>query len=172
MTNSSAAAVAVAVSVAIIAAAALSLAHRQCIFCKIVARLVPATIVFEDDDLLAFTDIRPLAPLHVLVVPKQHIRDCTHLTSQHLPLLHAMKSAAKNVIASYSAQNQQEKTSDAASRVVTEFTVGFQRPPFNTINHLHCHVTSQPLHPNVSVMRKLIIQHGFVPLDDIIRKLE
>lgn len=44
-----------------------------CLFCKIIAREIPASIVYEDDGVLAFNDINPQAPTHVLVVPKRHI---------------------------------------------------------------------------------------------------
>ena len=46
----------------------------NCIFCKIVKKEIPANIVYEDADFLAFLDIRPLAPGHTLVIPKQHVR--------------------------------------------------------------------------------------------------
>ena len=45
----------------------------SCLFCKIINREIPASIVYEDDQVLAFTDINPQAPTHVLVVPKKHI---------------------------------------------------------------------------------------------------
>lgn len=45
----------------------------DCLFCKIVAREIPASIVYEDDRLLAFNDINPQGPTHVLIVPKRHI---------------------------------------------------------------------------------------------------
>ena len=45
----------------------------DCLFCKIISREIPAAIVYEDDRLLAFNDINPQAPTHVLVVPKRHI---------------------------------------------------------------------------------------------------
>lgn len=47
---------------------------ENCIFCKIVAKEIPANIVYEDEDFLAFLDIRPLAPGHTLVIPKKHYR--------------------------------------------------------------------------------------------------
>lgn len=47
---------------------------NTCIFCKIVAKEVPAEVVYEDADFLAFLDIRPLSPGHALVIPKQHYR--------------------------------------------------------------------------------------------------
>lgn len=45
----------------------------MCIFCKIANKEIPAKILFEDDDLVAFHDLNPVAPIHVLVIPKQHI---------------------------------------------------------------------------------------------------
>jgi histidine triad (HIT) family protein len=45
----------------------------DCLFCKIIRREIPGKIVFEDDELLAFEDINPQAPTHVLVIPKRHI---------------------------------------------------------------------------------------------------
>ncbi len=44
-----------------------------CIFCKIASKQIPAAIVYEDDDLLAFEDIHPAAPVHILVIPKRHV---------------------------------------------------------------------------------------------------
>ena len=45
----------------------------QCIFCKIVAKEIPAKIIYEDDDVLAFHDINPAAPVHFLIIPKKHL---------------------------------------------------------------------------------------------------
>jgi histidine triad (HIT) family protein len=45
----------------------------DCLFCRIVARQVPGDIVYEDDDMLAFNDINPQAPTHVLIIPKEHV---------------------------------------------------------------------------------------------------
>jgi histidine triad (HIT) family protein len=47
---------------------------ENCIFCKIVEKTIPASIIYEDEDFLAFLDIRPLSPGHTLVIPKQHHR--------------------------------------------------------------------------------------------------
>jgi histidine triad (HIT) family protein len=51
-----------------------------CLFCKIIRREIPASIVYEDDRILAFNDINPQAPTHVLVVPKRHIESLNELT--------------------------------------------------------------------------------------------
>ena len=45
----------------------------DCLFCRIVARQLPSEIVYEDDGVLAFNDINPQAPTHVLIIPKQHV---------------------------------------------------------------------------------------------------
>lgn len=47
---------------------------ESCIFCKIIKREIPAKIIYEDDRILAFDDIRPQAPVHVLIIPKPHVR--------------------------------------------------------------------------------------------------
>lgn len=46
---------------------------EDCIFCKIINKDIPADIVYEDDEILAFRDINPQAPVHILVIPKKHI---------------------------------------------------------------------------------------------------
>ena len=53
----------------------------DCLFCKIIAREIPASIVYEDDRILVFNDINPQAPTHVLVVPKRHIESLNELTA-------------------------------------------------------------------------------------------
>jgi len=52
----------------------------DCLFCKIIERQIPASIVYEDDRVLAFNDINPQAPTHVLVVPKRHIASLDELS--------------------------------------------------------------------------------------------
>ncbi|WDP92842.1 MAG: histidine triad nucleotide-binding protein [Desulfobacter sp.] len=51
----------------------------DCLFCKIVNREVPSEFLFEDDDYVVFRDINPAAPVHLLIVPKQHIRSVNEL---------------------------------------------------------------------------------------------
>lgn len=59
----------------------------DCIFCRIVQREIPAKIVYEDEAALAFEDIRPEAPVHVLVIPKQHIPSLSEVTSADQDLI-------------------------------------------------------------------------------------
>jgi len=62
----------------------------SCLFCRIVAGEIPASTVYEDDQILAFNDINPQAPMHVLVVPKAHIATVNDLAEAHDPLVGAM----------------------------------------------------------------------------------
>ena len=55
----------------------------NCLFCKIVAGDIPSTKVYEDDKILAFRDIAPQAPTHILVVPKMHIADCNGVNADN-----------------------------------------------------------------------------------------
>lgn len=59
----------------------------DCIFCKIINKEIPATIVYEDENILAFNDINPVAPVHVLVIPKQHIESLSELNKENVGAL-------------------------------------------------------------------------------------
>jgi histidine triad (HIT) family protein len=66
----------------------------NCIFCKIAAKQIPAQVVYEDDEVLAFKDINPAAPVHLLVIPKQHIDTLSDATDEHTALLGKMVALA------------------------------------------------------------------------------
>ncbi len=55
----------------------------DCLFCSIIAGEIPSTKVYEDEQVLAFRDINPQAPTHILVVPKAHIADCDGVTEEN-----------------------------------------------------------------------------------------
>lgn len=66
----------------------------DCLFCKIVAKEIPSDIVYEDDRLIAFRDINPQAPSHVLIIPRQHIATLNDLTeSDGLLISHTVLTA-------------------------------------------------------------------------------
>lgn len=65
-----------------------------CIFCNIVSGKIPANIVYQDEDLLAFRDINPQAPTHFLIIPKRHIASLAELTEADLPIIGRMVSLA------------------------------------------------------------------------------
>ena len=62
----------------------------SCLFCKIIAGEIPAARVFEDDQMIAFKDITPQAPLHVLIVPRKHIETLNEITPDDDALVGAM----------------------------------------------------------------------------------
>lgn len=68
-----------------------------CVFCEIVAGRSPATIEYEDADILAFHDIYPKAPVHVLVVPKRHVESVMALSPEDAPLVGRLVLAAKGI---------------------------------------------------------------------------
>jgi len=59
----------------------------NCIFCKIVAKEIPSALIHEDNKIVVFKDIRPKAKVHLLVVPKEHIKSLAQTTNQHADLL-------------------------------------------------------------------------------------
>jgi len=70
-----------------------------CIFCKIVQKQIPAKIVYEDDKVLAFEDAEPKAPVHILIVSKEHIPTVNDLNESHNEILGALFAAAKKIAA-------------------------------------------------------------------------
>lgn len=73
----------------------------NCLFCKIAAKKIPSSIVFEDDDLLAFKDIHPAAPVHLLVIPKQHVATLSECDDSHAALLGKMLVLAPRLAAEH-----------------------------------------------------------------------
>jgi len=70
---------------------------QECIFCRIVAGEVPSDIVYQDEDFLAFRDILPKAPTHVLIIPKTHITSSAELTEGQQKLAGRLIIIAKNL---------------------------------------------------------------------------
>ncbi len=56
----------------------------DCLFCKIIKKKIPATIIYEDDEILSFNDINPQSPVHILIIPKEHITDINQTTNAKL----------------------------------------------------------------------------------------
>ena len=55
---------------------------ENCLFCKIINKEIPSTIVYEDEEILAFKDINPIAPVHILVIPKKHFNDISEVSEK------------------------------------------------------------------------------------------
>lgn len=59
----------------------------DCLFCKIVKKEIPSEVVYEDEEVLAFKDIHPAAPIHILVIPKKHITSLVDLKQEDIPVI-------------------------------------------------------------------------------------
>lgn len=99
----------------------------DCIFCSIVRGEIPATIVAEDEQILAFIDIHPKAPVHIVVIPKQHIQSIAHLEEDHNDVIVAIIYAAKRIAA--------EKNLEGYKLAFNVGRLGGQ-----TVDHLHLHL--------------------------------
>ena len=98
----------------------------DCLFCKIVAGDIPATRVHEDDDIIAFADLNPQAPVHVLVVPKRHIPD--------IAALGADAQASADLVRGIRAVAEEQGLSDFR----TVFNTGAEAG--QSVFHVHAHV--------------------------------
>ena len=68
----------------------------DCLFCKIINGDIPSSKVYEDDTVFAFRDIEPQAPVHILIIPKQHIKSAAEITSENSSVVaHIFEVAAK-----------------------------------------------------------------------------
>ncbi len=105
------------------------MAASDCLFCKIVERKIPASVVFESDAVLGFKDVNPQAPVHVLFVPKRHVEGVDALGSGDagvmMPLILAVNQAAREL-----------GVSDAGYRLV----INNKKDAGQTVDHLHLHL--------------------------------
>jgi histidine triad (HIT) family protein len=99
----------------------------DCLFCRIVRREIPATIVWEDEHCVAFRDISPKAPVHVLVIPRQHVSTLDDVTD---PLLIGRVMAAAATVA------RSEGIVESGYRTVINTNAGAGQ----TVFHIHVHV--------------------------------
>ncbi len=72
--------------------------EKECIFCKIAHGEAPADIVCQERGLVAFKDINPIAPVHILVIPKKHVRSINDLKDEEGPLISEMCLMAKKIV--------------------------------------------------------------------------
>ncbi len=70
---------------------------EDCIFCKIINKQIPSTIVYEDEEILAFKDIHPVAPVHILVIPKKHVKSIMELQQEDEKTIGKIYSVIKQI---------------------------------------------------------------------------
>lgn len=101
----------------------------DCIFCELVKKSIPTKIVAEDEDILAFRDINPQAPTHILVIPKKHISTLNDLTESDGVLLGKMYLMVKRIA-------EQEGIAERGFRTV----MNCNRDAGQTVFHIHLHM--------------------------------
>ena len=100
----------------------------DCLFCKIIAGKIPAKVVYEDEDILAFNDINPLRPVHVLVIPKKHITSLATVSAEDTLILGKILVKANEIAAG-------QGSPDGFRVIINTGRVGQQEVP-----HLHAHI--------------------------------
>lgn len=116
----------------------------NCIFCKIVAKQIPASVVYEDDDFLAFKDINPAAAVHILLIPKQHIPTLSDCDASHTELLGKMLALAPRIAREQGCGvvfDEQGQPSAGYKTLINTGPDGGQE-----VYHLHMHIIGGP-HP-------------------------
>lgn len=108
----------------------------DCIFCKIVAGLIPSKVVYQDEELFVFNDIHPWAPVHFLVIPKMHIPSMAQIGPEHAGLLGRMMTLAPQL----ALQEGCNPYPDGGFRMLCN--TGAQGG--QEVHHLHIHVMGGP----------------------------
>lgn len=101
----------------------------DCIFCQIVEGKLPSDILYQDKEVMAFRDIHPLAPTHVLIIPKRHIPSLAHLTDPETSLIGHMAKVANQIA-------RQEGVADSGYRLV----ISSGEHGGQVVAHLHMHL--------------------------------
>jgi histidine triad (HIT) family protein len=105
---------------------------QDCIFCKIVRGEIPATKVYEDDEVLGFHDVRPQAPVHFMLIPKRHIASLAEATMDDAGVLGRMMALAGRIA-------REQGSPDGFRTIVNTGRIGRQ-----DVMHLHVHVIGGP----------------------------
>lgn len=101
----------------------------DCLFCKIRDEEIPGDLIFEDDDILAFRDVNPQAPTHVLIVPRKHINTINDIDDEDADIMGKMFLAAQNIAS-------QEGIAEEGYRLV----VNCNARAGQTVFHIHMHL--------------------------------
>lgn len=102
----------------------------DCVFCKIINKELASDIIYEDSEIAVFKDIHPLAPIHYLIVPKEHIESITHINDSHQEIVFKLIFTAKKVAEGF------RGTGLKGYKLV--FNVG--RGGGQMVDHLHLHL--------------------------------
>jgi histidine triad (HIT) family protein len=120
-----------------------AIAHDPaCIFCKIVKGEIPSKKVFEDDEVFAFHDIQPIAPVHFLIVPKSHVANLYEAGPEHASAMGRMLTVAGRLA-------REQGAGDGFRTIINTGRVGQQE-----VYHVHMHVIGGPEPLGSMIVRK------------------
>lgn len=102
---------------------------KDCIFCKIIKKEISAKIVYADREILAFEDINPMAPIHIIIIPQKHIEKLSEITEKNTSLIGKMVFVATKIA-------KEKNISDNGYRLV----FNCNRDAGQTILHIHLHL--------------------------------
>lgn len=105
------------------------MAHDDCLFCKILAGDIPADVIYESETAIAFRDINPQAPLHVLIIPRKHVATINDIQVEDQAIVGSLFSAAAEIA-------QREGFSDEGYRSV----MNCNEAAGQTVFHIHLHL--------------------------------
>ncbi|XP_041109214.1 histidine triad nucleotide-binding protein 3-like isoform X2 [Polyodon spathula] len=144
---------------------AQSTCHRdgyegKCVFCKIVHKEIDTELMYCDEELACFKDVKPGAPQHYLVIPNSHVGNCKSLKKEHIPLVEKMVEVGKKML-------QQNNITD-----LSDIRLGFHWPPFCSIAHLHLHVLAPASQMGfISRMFYRIDSYWFITAEQLLERL-
>ena len=101
----------------------------DCVFCKIVAGEIPADVLYQDDEIIAFRDINPMAPTHLLIIPKKHIPSLAQLSDADSSLVGEMVNVANQLA-------KRESVTESGYRLV----INCGKQGGQLVPHLHLHL--------------------------------
>ena len=106
-----------------------------CIFCKIINGEIPSEKIYEDDELLAFHDVTPMAPVHFLVIPKKHIRNLMELEAEDIAMAGRLLNKAQEL-----AKEPGPGGPAGCEENGARFVINAKRDGGQSVDHLHVHV--------------------------------
>ncbi|MBQ6860352.1 MAG: histidine triad nucleotide-binding protein [Clostridia bacterium] len=101
----------------------------DCIFCKIANKEIPSNIVYEDDMVIAFNDLNPVAPVHILVVPKKHMTDILNVEKEDMKYIEAVVEAIQKI-------TKEKGIAESGFRIVNNCG----EDGGQTVKHIHFHI--------------------------------
>jgi histidine triad (HIT) family protein len=102
---------------------------EDCIFCKIINKEIPASVIFEDDEMIAFNDINPQAPIHILLIPREHFASLNDIPEEKKNILSHLLLKARQIA-------QEKGIAEKGYRIV----LNTERDSGQEVFHIHLHL--------------------------------